>query len=400
MNPSQEQSVDPRKPRLWFVTPSFLTSTEVWMYRQAAGIRRLAVEVLTKQRTNADLYPDDGFTVQTSGELGSLPRSVFLRYLAFLANFRHGFFPGSRTELKWWQARFRESRPDILLCQYGFTAARMLPLAREFGVPLVAHFHGVDFSSVFVRKGYAARLRWALPRFDGVVVVGEFQHRWMLEQGVEPDRVRLIPCGVPIDEFAFASQEAAGPCRFLAVGRLVPKKAPEILLRAFARCVEEVPDCELRIIGDGPMLPQCQELAATLKLGEKVSFLGSQPNERVKQEMRSASVFVQHSVTTDDSDMEGWPVAIAEACASRLPVVSTRHAGIVDQIDEEQTGFLVDEGDWQQMGVHMAALARDAQLRQRMGEAARRKIERFDTQGQIAKLEAFLLECLQKRKSS
>lgn len=400
MNLSQEHPVDQQKPRLWFVTPSFVTSTEVWMYRQAVGIRRLAVEIITKKRSNAELYPDKGFSVCTNGETTQLPRAVVLRYLTFLTNFRHGFFPGSRAELRWWLSRFRDQKPDILLCQYGFTATRMLPLAREFDVPLVAHFHGIDYSSAFVRKGYGTRLRRALPSFDGVVVVGQFQYQWMLEQGVKPERLRLIPCGVPTGEFTFPNQEAPGPCRFLAVGRLVPKKAPEHLLRSFAKCVEEVPDCELRIIGDGPLLRQCEELAQTLRIHDKVVFMGSQPNDRVKEDMRSASVFVQHSITTPDGDMEGWPVAIAEACASRLPVVSTRHAGIVDQVDEGKTGFLVDEGDWQQMSVHMAALARDRELRHRMGAAAAEKIGQFDTAGQVAKLEAFLLECLHNRHSS
>ena len=380
--------------RLWFVCPKFVADSEVWMYRQALGIRRLEVKVIAERRSNAEHYPASGFTIETLDEHARLPRSRALRYLMFLSNFRHGFFPGSRAEVRWWLTKFRREKPDVLLAQYGLTATRMLPLARKYGVPVVAHFHGFDLSSSLVRKGYGARLRWALPKLAGIVVVGQFQYDWMLEHGVAADRLRLIPCGVPIDEFTAEKVETPGKCQFLAVGRFVPKKAPELTLRAFALCAGEVPDCELRIIGDGPLLPQCKELAEVLGIRNKVVFLGSQPNERVKEEMRSASAFVQHSITASNGDKEGWPVSIAEACASRLPVVSTRHAGIIDQIDEGQTGFLVDEGDWPAMAVHMAELARDRELRYRMGAAAREKIEQFDTAIQVAKLEEFLLECV------
>ena len=108
--------------------------------------------------------------------------------------------------------------------------------------------------------------------------------------------------------------------------------------------------------------------------------------------MGETGAFVQHSVTDESGDMEGWPVSLAEAMASGLPIISTRHAGIVDQVTEGVSGFLVDEGEWEQMAVRMIRLVEDAELRVRMGRAARERAKTFDAAGQVKKLEQVLLD--------
>ena len=69
------------------------------------------------------------------------------------------------------------------------------------------------------------------------------------------------------------------------------------------------------------------------------------PNNKVMYEMRKSDVFVQHSVTAKNGDQEGAPVAISEAMALGLPVISTKHSGIPCMIKNETTGFLVREHD-------------------------------------------------------
>ena len=107
--------------------------------------------------------------------------------------------------------------------------------------------------------------------------------------------------------------------------------------------------------------------------------------------MRDASVFVQHSITSGHGDKEGWPVAIAEASASRLPIVSTIHASIPEQVIDGSTGFLVAEGDENAMASAMTKLALNPSLRKRFGDSAREHIRNWDTQSQVQKLESILL---------
>jgi glycosyltransferase involved in cell wall biosynthesis len=90
--------------------------------------------------------------------------------------------------------------------------------------------------------------------------------------------------------------------------------------------------------------------------------------------------------------MEGWPVVIGEAMAASLPIVATRHAGIVDQVDEGENGFLCDEGDWRQMGRDMICLADNQSLRGHFGTRSLEKVLKVDAMIQIERLRAFMNE--------
>jgi glycosyltransferase involved in cell wall biosynthesis len=109
--------------------------------------------------------------------------------------------------------------------------------------------------------------------------------------------------------------------------------------------------------------------------------------------MQRTGVFVQHSVTAEDGDKEGWPVAVGEAAACGLPVVATHHGGIAHQVVHGRTGFLVGEHDWRAMGLAMSTLARDPELRATFSAAARqRAVEEFSLRTQLDKLETLLLD--------
>jgi glycosyltransferase involved in cell wall biosynthesis len=89
----------------------------------------------------------------------------------------------------------------------------------------------------------------------------------------------------------------------------------------------------------------------------------------VQRLLSEADIFLQHSMTDPQTgDEEGLPVAILEAMAHGLPVVSTRHAGIPEAILDGVTGYLVNEGESALMAECLVTLARDVDLRQRMGE--------------------------------
>ena len=107
--------------------------------------------------------------------------------------------------------------------------------------------------------------------------------------------------------------------------------------------------------------------------------------------MHRAAIFVQHSVTASNGDTEGFPVVIAEAMVSALPVVSTRHSGIPEGVVEGETGLLVAEGDVDGMGAALARLLADPSLAAKMGAAGRaRALEKLDQNRARARLREIL----------
>ena len=112
-------------------------------------------------------------------------------------------------------------------------------------------------------------------------------------------------------------------------------------------------------------------MTMSLGLSGAVELQGVRSQAEVATAMQHARAFVQHSITTHDGDSEGTPVAVLEAGASGLPVVSTQHAGIKDAVIHEKTGFLVEEGDIDGMAEQMTRLAKDPQLAAELGTAGR-----------------------------
>lgn len=294
-------------------------------------------------------------------------------------------------------AAFRRAGADAVLAEYGTVGVLVKDACRRAGVPLVVHFHGFDASVRDVleehRETYPEMFRAAC----AVVAVSRAMQGRLVSLGAPPEKVHYNPYGIDCGEFGGAEPESAPPA-FVAVGRFVDKKAPHLTLRAFAEVRRTRPQARLRMVGDGPLLEGCRALAAELGVADAVEFLGPQSHERVREEMRAARCFVQHSVEAPNGDCEGTPLGVLEAGASGLPVVSTRHAGIPDAVVEGETGLLVAEGDVGGMAGAMARLADDPALAGGMGRAARRHIaENFSVERSDRNLWAVIESCISRR---
>ena len=292
------------------------------------------------------------------------------------------------------QQRFIElwktDRPGVVLAEFGTNGIRVADLCDKLGIPLAIHFHGYDASQLMRITRYRTEIRRATKIAAAVIVVSGVMRDTLLDNGTEPEKVHVIPYGAPLSEFV-PSQDSlpssSSERRFIAVGRMVEKKAPLLTLRAFQRCHEQFPDTSLTYVGDGPLFPQARKFVDDAGLGQVVSLLGACNQQRIKVELGRADCFLQHSITSNTGNREGWPVAIGEAMASGLAVISTNHAGIIDQIDHGTTGFRVDEHDWKSMAEYMCRIAEDAELTKSMGEASRERIEEIgDCEASIAAL--------------
>lgn len=281
--------------------------------------------------------------------------------------------PWSHDATRGYLKALRRFRPEVVLAEYGMMGAAMADACERAGVPLVVHFHGYDASMREVLDEFAEPYRRMFAHAAAVIAVSRAMADALERIGCPRSRLVINPYGVDGDTFQQGEPGAAGE-QFLAVGRLVDKKAPHLLIRAFAKAAQRRPDARLKVIGDGERMAECRDLVASLGLKHAVELLGGRDHDEVAREMRTARAFVQHSVVAPSGDSEGTPVAVLEAGASGLPVVATRHGGIADVVVEGETGFLVEEGDVDAMADRIAQLAADPPLAQRLGEAARARI--------------------------
>jgi glycosyltransferase involved in cell wall biosynthesis len=200
--------------------------------------------------------------------------------------------------------------------------------------------------------------------------------------GREP--VAVIPNGVDVER-GFRPQAralwrsrhgfGAGDCLVVSVARLEAQKNPLHLIRAFAEGLREAPAAHLLMAGEGALLEPARQLASQAEIAARVHFLGL--CEDVAELLSACDLFAL------GSDWEGAPVAIVEAMAAHLPVVSTAVGGVSDLVEDEVTGILVPARDASALGRAMAALERDIERRQRMGAAAAYRAQRFGQAGMI-----------------
>jgi glycosyltransferase involved in cell wall biosynthesis len=241
-----------------------------------------------------------------------------------------------------------------------------LPLAQSLGIPFYAHAHGYDVS-VRLQDQYWQQRYQELNQATGIITMNQISRQRLIDLGIPAEKIHVIPYGINVPSQP-CPRQPKDMVKCVTVGRMVGKKAPILTLDAFRRACEYYPNLHLDYIGTGPLLPAARQYISAFNLSDKVTLHQGQPNTVVHQLMQEADIFLQHSMTDFDSgDEEGLPVAILEAMADALPIVSTKHAGIPEAVEEGRTGFLVEEGDSTEMAQRIISLAKDPENRIQFG---------------------------------
>lgn len=284
----------------------------------------------------------------------------------------------------------RDNDIDIILAEYGFNGADIAPLAKKLELPLVVHFHGHDAHREPDIEPYREKYKTMFEYAYRVLSVSHVMTEALVKLGADESKIAYNPYGAR--EY-FYDNEPDYRKTLLAVGRFADIKAPYLTLMAFRKVTETDSAAHLVMIGDGELFEACKSIVQTWGIQDRITFTGALPHEEALPYFSQACAFVQHSVTTSYGDKEGMPNSIIEAQAAGLPVISTRHAGIVNSVVESETGFLVDERDVDGMAERMQQLLNDTELCRSMGERAREHIRlNYNIDDHIGRLETVLDE--------
>lgn len=285
--------------------------------------------------------------------------------------------------------RLRAVKADVLLAEYANTGEEMAAVCARAGIPYVVHFHGYDA----YRHRYVQQFNGYRRIFNGaaaLVVVSRHMQQQLIALGASPEKVVYNPYGVDVDHFRPNTGLVTGP-HFIAVGRFTPKKAPLRTLDAFRTVLAQRPEARLTMVGDGVLLTECRNMVREAHMEHAVSLPGRLAPKEIAGLMASSLAFVQHSVVAPDNDHEGTPLAVLEAMACALPVVSTRHAGIPDVVEHGVRGMLGAEHDVAAMAANMLYLLDDPANAAAMGRAGRAYVEQHhDVVSRVAALQRIL----------
>ncbi len=281
-----------------------------------------------------------------------------------------------------------KNKIDVALVEYGPHANSLLPIIKPLEIPMVVHFHGYDASiktTIAANNHYKELFDYA----SSVIVVSQKMMEMVKNIGCPKEKLVMNTYGAQPEFETIIPQFSKN--QFVGIGRFVDKKAPYYTILAFSKVLNKHPDAQLLLAGKGALKNTCVNLVKYLNIEHNVHFLGVITPEVYREILSQSLAFVQHSITASNGDMEGTPLAVLEASVAGLPVVSTRHAGIPDVIQHDETGLLCDEHDVEAMTENMLKLLDDKELAIKMGNNGKQNIlENFNIKNHIDTLDKII----------
>lgn len=229
-------------------------------------------------------------------------------------------------------------------------------------------------------RGFERFQRMILQRADGLFPVSQFTASLLHASGVPAAKVFVHNNGTDPDRFrpvdgsnVRASLDIKNHPTLLTVGRLVPRKGIDTVLRALPRLRTIVPDVVYVIAGDGPDRRRLEKLARRLGVRENTRFAGRVPHDRLVEYYSACDVFVLTARTLPPS-VEGFGIVFLEANACEKPVIGSRSGGIPDAVEEGETGYLIDPGEVDQLVEKAAYLLKHPEQARQMGIRGRERV--------------------------
>lgn len=204
-------------------------------------------------------------------------------------------------------------------------------------------------------------------------------------------RIEIVHCGVPRGPRLPREGTPRDEPLIVSVGRHDEVKGFPVLLQACRQLREGGVAFRCEIIGDGPLQKSLRRKIEEACLQNHVHLLGALPSQQVEEKLRAADLFVLASQRSREGNMDGIPVALMEAMASGVPVITTRVSGIPELVEDRVTGLLVPSADAFALAQAMRQMLNDETLQARCTENARRKVQNeFDAETEGGKLHGII----------
>ena len=365
----------------------------------ASELARAGCEVAVYTRRDSTSLPpvvtlDDGVSVVHvhAGPPRPVPKDRLLPYMPAFSQFLH--------------RSWVHDRPDIVHSHFWMSGWASLEPALVLRIPIVHTYHALgrvkrryqpttDTSPAQREgiEGYIAR------RATGIIATCEDEVAELRAMGADPNHVHVVPCGVDTDVFSPSrsrSNRHRHGLRVVSLGRLVPRKGVDDVVRALAR----VPEATLLVAG-GPEASKMDRdvevrrlrgIATAVGVADRVTFLGSMPRASVPALLRSADV------VACTPWYEPFGIVPLEAAASGVPVIGTAVGGLLDTIVDGQTGVLVPPRQPGAVGAALRRMVDDPELRRSFGQHALARVRSRYTWRRVATATLHVYEkCLAQR---
>jgi colanic acid/amylovoran biosynthesis glycosyltransferase len=390
--------------RIAYLTGEYPRATDTFIQREVAGLRTLGVEVHTfsVRPTGAEHIVGPEQRAERDRTTTLLPPhlpQLLQAHFSLLFRSPRRYAQGLRLA---WMGRSPGLKALLFQLFYFIEAG---PLAHALKQRQIQHLHNhlADSScTVAMLAATLAGIRFSFT-IHGPAIFFE-PYRWRLDLKVRQalfvscisyycrsqlmlfcpsdqwPKLHIVHCGVDLQRFTPVVHQP-GQKRLLYTGRLSAAKGLPILFQALVQVVQQHPDLVLTIVGDGGDRQALETLAIDLKLTPYLKFVGYQSQDAVCEYLHNSDIFVLPSFS------EGLPVALMEALAAGVPVITTSIAGVSELVEHGINGYLVPPSAAEPLAQRISELLDDAPLRQQLGQAGHLKVaQEFNLAYEIPKL--------------
>lgn len=253
---------------------------------------------------------------------------------------------------------------------YGFLGA-LMPRMRKKWIISIWGSDMYNFPNISILHKYV--FKYTVSRYHCVQLTSKFMMQ-EARKWIDENFVKVVPFPVDVERFKPAKYRdvcMSGPIKLGTVKTLHPKYGIDFMLKACAQVHADGYNVQIEIYGDGPDRQSLIDLAEHLGISDICKFHGRMEYTVIEKAYANLDVYM--ALSTDDSETFG--VAVLEASSCGVPVIVSQRGGLSEVVADEETGYVVDHTNQQQIVGRLISLIKNASLRRDIGVAGRRRVE-------------------------
>ncbi len=354
----------------------YLDYTENWAYKLIKNIPNTKNIIISKEFLKFNFYTPEfeyiEFPVKRIDiENKTFPIKVFNRLVLYLLK----FYP------RYVKYLLNGKKIDILHSHFAYTGYEYLSLAKSMKLKHVVSFYGLDYEYLpYNWKEWNKKYLKLFKEADLFICEGKHGAKILKEKGCPSGKIVINRLGVEVESIPFYKRnKEKNSLKLVQIASFREKKGHIYTVQAFHKALQNCPNMHLTFVGKGPLREKVEGLVKKLQIESKVKFIDVIDYTELYTFLKNFDVFIHPSCYSDDRDCEGGaPIVLLDAQATGMPVISTNHCDIPEEVLHGKTGFLSKEKDIENLAKSIEIFYKmDKDMYMIFSENARKHVERM-----------------------
>ena len=330
----------------------YLPQTENWAYNLLSALPDCEIHIGAKKYLKNNFYSENFFfnrshfgdyaqinSQQEKNLFFNLTKKVVLRLLPRL------FGSLEDTLISYG----KKEKIQLVHAHFADVGWQFKNIAQQLKVPFFVSFYGWDYEKLpHVKPDFMNHFQTLFKCVDKFICEGQHGAATLLSYGCPKEKIAIVPLGIQPDQIDFITRsKLPNQLKMVQIASFTEKKGHVYAIEAIASIIKECPNIELTFIGNGSEPKRKERLVQQVKnlnLSDQVRFLPAIDYADLYTTLAEYDVFIHPSCYAEDRDCEGGaPIVLLDAQATGMPVISTTHCDIPDEVIHQKTGLLSQE---------------------------------------------------------